>query len=89
MRVGVLDDESQDQLGRLHRDLQAHRRSPIMEVDEARPDLEVIQEFGYRLTDGRERDLRQRIGLTVARQIGGDDLSGLRQRGNNVPEHPR
>jgi hypothetical protein len=87
MRIGVLDDEAQDLLGRLHRDLQAHRRSPIMQINETRPDLEAVQQFGNRLTDGRKRDHRQHIGLAMAGQIGRDDIRGLRQRGHDIPEH--
>ena len=87
MRVGVLDDEAQDPLRRLHRDLQAHRRSPVMQVNEPRPDREPVQQFGDRLTDGGKRNCRQHVGLAAAGQIGRDDVSGLRQRRHDLREH--
>jgi hypothetical protein len=89
MRVGVLDDQPQDPLGRLHRDLQTDRRAPIVQVDEARPDLEPLQQLGHRLPDRRERDVRQHVGLAVPREVWSDDMSYWRQGGNDLAEHPR
>jgi hypothetical protein len=89
MRVGILDDETQDPLGGLHRYLQTHRRAPIMQVNEPRPDLEPVQQFGDRLPDGAKRNHRQHVGLAVAGQIWRDNVSRLRERGNDLPEHSR
>lgn len=75
MRVGILDDETQDLLRRLHRDVQAHRRSPVVQVDEARPHAKAVEQFGDGLAPGGEGNPRQHVGLAVTGHVGRDDMA--------------
>jgi hypothetical protein len=84
MGVGVLDDEAGDAIGRPHGDPQAHGCARIVDVDEAPPDREMVEQF-LRCTGERfERRLGQRIRLAGAGHIGRDDIGGPRKLGDHV-----
>jgi hypothetical protein len=55
VRVGVLDDQAGDQFWRFHSDLEADRRSVIVQVDVPPPDLETLEQLGDRVAQRRER----------------------------------
>lgn len=55
MGIGVLHDEAQHAFGRLHRDMQAHRRAVVVQVDVARPDRQPLQQLQDRFTEYRKR----------------------------------
>jgi hypothetical protein len=59
-----------------------------MQIDEARPDGELLQQLEDGLANVRERNDWQRVGLATARQVGRDDVDRLCQCGHDLLEHP-
>ena len=55
MGVGVLDDEPEHAFRRLHGDMEAHRSPKVVEVDIARSDRELVEQFRDCLAEGGER----------------------------------
>jgi hypothetical protein len=68
----------------LHSDPEAYRRPPIVQIDEAPIDREVIQEFLNRAAERFKRGRRQRSRLAVARQVRRDHKGYARKPGHDA-----
>jgi hypothetical protein len=86
MRVGILDDEAADQMGRAHGQLQTDGCTEIVQVNEALLDVEPREQPFDAIGKARERGFGQDIRVTEARQVGRNDKCGPGQRLDDVAE---
>ena len=89
MRVGVLDDQTEDLLRGRHGDMESYGGAPVVKVDVARSNREVLEELLQRVRECLKRWFWQQIGFAVTREIGRDHVGGFGERGYDVADDRR